>query len=214
MTVTRTLPAELTGDWTIDPAHSRIGFVARHAMVSKVRGGFNDFEGSLHLDADDPEASTAQLTIQTASVDTRNAQRDGHLRTNDFFDAPSFPQITFLSRSVTKLDDEHFAVNGDLTIKGVSKPIEVQWELTGLATDPSGSLRVGFEGSTTLNRTDYGVNFNAVLEAGGVMVSEKITLELDVEAVKAAPATVATEATEAAYESVAEEARDSTTRPA
>lgn len=171
MTGTRTLAAELTGGWTIDPAHTRIGFVARHAMVSKVRGGFNEFEGSLHLDADHPEASTAQLTIQTASVDTRNAQRDGHLRTNDFFDAPSFPQITFVSRSVAPLDAEHFTVTGDLSIKGVTKSVEVQWELTGLATDPFGNLRVGFEGSTTLNRTDYGVNFNAVLEAGGVMVS-------------------------------------------
>ena len=214
MTDTRTLPAELTGDWTIDPAHSRIGFVARHAMVSKVRGGFNEFEGSLHLDADNPEASTAQLTIQTASVDTRHEQRDGHLRTNDFFDVPSFPQITFVSRSITQLDPEHFNVNGDLTIKGVTKPAEVQWELTGLATDPFGTRRVGFEGTTTLNRSDYGVNFNAALEAGGVLVSEKITLELDVEAVKAAPATVADEATEAAHESAAKESIDSTTGPA
>lgn len=205
MTDTATLPAELTGDWTIDPAHSRIGFVARHAMVSKVRGGFNEFEGSLHLDADNPGESTARLTIQTASVDTRNEQRDGHLRSNDFFDVPTFPQITFLSRSTTQLDAEHFTVNGDLTIKGVTKPAEVQWELTGLATDPFGTLRVGFEGSTTINRSDYGVTFNAVLEAGGVMVSEKITLELDIEAVQATPATVADEATEKAYESAAEE---------
>ncbi len=205
MTATSTLPAELTGDWTIDPAHTRIGFVARHAMVSKVRGGFNDVEGSLHLDAEDPAASTARLTIQTASVDTRNEQRDGHLRTNDFFDAPNFPQITFVSRSVRQDDADHFTVTGDLTIKGVTKSVEVQWELTGLATDPFGNLRVGFEGGTTLDRTDYGVNFNAVLEAGGVMVSERITLELDVEAVKAAPATVAAEATEAAYEDAAGE---------
>lgn len=212
--MTDTLSADLTGDWTIDPAHSRIGFVARHAMVSKVRGGFNDFEGSLHLDAAHPENSTAQLTIQTVSVDTRNEQRDGHLRTNDFFDAPSFPTITFVSHSVTPVDAEHFTVAGDLTIKGVSKPVEVEWELTGLATDPFGSLRVGFEGSTTINRTDFGVNFNAVLEAGGVMVSEKITLELDVEAVQAAPATVAEEATEAAYESAADESTASTAGPA
>ncbi len=212
--MTDTLPAELTGDWTIDPAHSRIGFIARHAMVSKVRGGFNEFEGSLHLDADHPEDSTAQLTIQTASVDTRNEQRDGHLRNNDFFDVPSFPEITFVSRSVTRLDTEHFNVTGDLTIKGVTKPVEVQWELTGVATDPFGSLRVGFEGSTSINRSDYGVSFNAVLEAGGVMVSEKITLELDIEAVQATPATVADEATEKAYEAAAEESADTTPDPA
>ena len=189
MTTNRTLPAELTGDWTIDAAHTRIGFAARHAMVSKVRGGFNEFEGSLHLDADNPGASNAQLTIQVASIDTRNAQRDAHLRTNDFFDAPTFPQITFASSSVTQTDAEHFEVQGDLTIKDVTKPVDVQWELTGVATDPHGNLRIGFEGTATLNRTDYGVNFNATLEAGGVLVSEKVTLELDVEAVKNAPAT-------------------------
>ncbi|MEP7161827.1 MAG: YceI family protein [Dermatophilaceae bacterium] len=189
MTANRTLPAELTGDWTIDAAHTRIGFAARHAMVSKVRGGFNEFEGSLHLDADNPGASSAQLTIQVASIDTRNAQRDAHLRTNDFFDAPTFPQITFASRSVTQIDAEHFEVRGDLTIKDVTKAVDVRWELTGVATDPFGNLRAGFEGTATLNRTDYGVNFNATLEAGGVLVSEKVTLELDVEAVKNAPAT-------------------------
>lgn len=189
MTTNRTLPAELTGDWTIDAAHTRIGFAARHAMVSKVRGGFNEFEGSLHLDADNPGASSAQLTVQVASIDTRNAQRDAHLRTNDFFDAPTFPQITFASSSVTQIDAEHFEVRGDLTIKDVTKPVDVRWELTGVATDPYGKLRAGFEGTATLNRTDYGVNFNATLEAGGVLVSEKVTLELDVEAVKNTPAT-------------------------
>ena len=189
MTTNSALPTELTGDWTIDAAHTRIGFAARHAMVSKVRGGFNEFEGSLHLDADNPGASNAQLTIQVASIDTRNAQRDAHLRTNDFFDAPRFPQITFASSSVTQTDAEHFEVRGDLTIKDVTKPVDVQWELTGVATDSHGNLRIGFEGTATLNRTDYGVNFNATLEAGGVLVSEKVTLELDVEAVKNAPTT-------------------------
>ena len=183
-TTPSTLPADLTGDWTLDPTHTRIGFVARHAMVSKVRGAFNEFEGSLHLDAANPAASSAELTVQVASVDTRNAQRDEHLRTNDFFDAPTFPVITFKSTSVEQIDNEHFKVTGDLTIKDVTKPVTVDWELTGLATDPWGNLRVGFEGSATINRTDYGVNFNAILEAGGVMVSEKVTLEFDVEAVK------------------------------
>lgn len=189
MTTMQTIPAELTGDWTLDVANTRIGFVARHAMVSKVRGGFNEFEGSVHLDADNPAASSAQLTIQVASVDTRNAQRDEHLRTNEFFDVARFPQITYRSRSVTQLDDDHFEVIGDLTIKDVTKTIAVQWELTGVAVDPYGSLRVGFEGSATLNRTDYGVSFNAALEAGGVLVSEMVTLELDVEATRQVQAT-------------------------
>ena len=183
-TITTTLPAELTGEYTLDVAHSRIGFVARHAMVTKVRGSFDEFAGSLHLDAQNPAASAAELTIQVASVDTRNAQRDEHLRTNDFFDAPNFPQITFKSTSVEQVDAENFKVTGDLTIKGVTKSVTVDWEFTGLATDPFGNHRAGFEGKTTLNRTDYGVNFNAALEAGGVLVSDKVTLEFDISAIK------------------------------
>ncbi len=174
-------------------------------MVTKVHGAFTEFEGSLHLDAENPTAASARLTVQIASVDTRNAQRDDHLRTNDFFDAPNYPQITFVSTAVTQLDAERFQVSGDLTIKDVTKPITIDWEFTGIATDPWGNLRIGFEGKTTLNRTDYGVNFNAALEAGGVLVSEKVTLELDIEAVKAPPATVTAEATEAANEATAAE---------
>jgi len=179
-----TLPAELTGDYTLDPVHTRIGFVARHAMVTKVRGSFNEFEGSVHLDAANPSASTAELTIQVASVDTRNSQRDDHLRTNDFFDAPNFPLITFKSTSVEQLNAENYRLTGDLTIKDVTKSVTVNWEFTGLATDPWGIQRAGFEGTTTLNRSDYGVSFNAALEAGGVLVSDKVTLEFDISAVK------------------------------
>jgi len=181
-----TLPAELTGEYTLDVAHSRIGFVARHAMVTKVRGSFNEFEGTVHLDAENPAASSAELTIQVGSVDTRSSQRDEHLRTNDFFDALAFPQITFKSTSVEQIDGENFRLTGDLTIKDVTKPVTVDWEFTGLATDPWGNLRAGFEGKTTLNRSDYGVSFNAALEAGGVLVSDKVTLEFDVSAVKTA----------------------------
>jgi len=179
-----TLPAELTGDYTLDAGHTNIGFVARHAMVTKVRGSFNEFEGSVHLDAANPSASTAELTIQVASVDTRNGQRDDHLRTNDFFDAPNFPLITFKSTSVEQLNAENYRLTGDLTIKDVTKSVTVNWEFTGLVTDPWGNKRVGFEGKTTLNRSDYGVNFNAALEAGGVLVSDKVTLEFDISAVK------------------------------
>jgi polyisoprenoid-binding protein YceI len=183
---TTTLPAALTGDWALDPTHTRIGFSARHAMVTKVRGAFNEFEGTIHLDADNPTASSATLTIQVASIDTRNAQRDEHLRTNDFFDAPSFPQITFTSTSVEQVDGEHFKVTGDLTIKDVTKSITVDWEFTGTVFDPWGVERVGFEGATTLHRSDYGVNFNAALDAGGVLVSEKVNLEFEISAVKVA----------------------------
>jgi len=175
---------DITGDYTLDPVHSRIGFVARHAMVTKVRGGFNDFAGTIHLDGNDPAKSSAELTVEVASVDTRNEQRDGHLRTNDFFDAPTHPQLTFVSTAVEQLDEENYRVTGDLTIKGVTKSVTVDWEFSGLATDPYGNVRVGFEGKSTLNRSDYGVAFNAALETGGLLVSEKITLEFEISAIK------------------------------
>lgn len=180
---TTTDRSQLTGTYTIDPAHSRIGFVARHAMVTKVRGGFNDFQGTLQLDGDNPERSSAQVTIQAASIDTRNEDRDQHLRSNDFFDMERYPEISFVSTGVTPLDDERYRLTGDLTIKGVTKPVTLDVEHTGTAVDPWGNLRVGFEGSTTVNRKDWGVNWNAALEAGGVLVSEKVTLEIEVSAV-------------------------------
>lgn len=178
------IPAELTGDYTLDPAHSRIGFVARHAMISKVRGSFTAFEGIAHLDAANPAASTAEVTIQVTSIDTGNAQRDEHLRTNDFFDAPSFPTITFRSTGVEVLSADSFALTGDLTIKGTTKSVTVEFEHTGMATDVYGNLRAGFEGKAAINRADFGVTWNAPLEAGGVLVSDKITLEFDVSAIK------------------------------
>lgn len=178
------MTTNLTGDYTIDPTHSRIGFVARHAMVTKVRGSFNEFVGSGHFDAENPAASNLSLTIEASSIDTRNADRDGHLRSNDFFDMETYPQITFVSTAVEAVDAENFQVTGDLTIKGVTKSVTVDFEFTGSATDPFGNHRVGFEGSTTVNRKDWGVNWNAALEAGGVLVSEKVTLEFEVSAIR------------------------------
>lgn len=180
---TQTL-ATLTGDYVIDVAHSRIGFVARHAMVTKVRGQFNAFEGKAHLDFENPTNSTARVSIDVASVDTRNEQRDAHLRTNDFFDAPNYPQITFTSTAVERVDEQHYRLTGDLTIKGITKPVTLDVEFTGVATDPFGNIRAGFEGTTTINRRDWGVEWNAPLETGGVLVSEKINLELEVSAIK------------------------------
>ena len=185
--MTTTAPATLTGTYTLDTAHSRIGFVARHAMVTKVRGQFNAFDGSAHLDFDNPANSSAELTIEVASVDTRNAQRDGHLRTNDFFDAETYPQITFRSTAVEVLDEEHYRLTGDLTIKSTTKPVAVVFEYSGTAVDPFGNTRVGFEGSVQVNRRDWGVEWNAPLEAGGVLVSEKVTLEFEVSAIKVQP---------------------------
>jgi polyisoprenoid-binding protein YceI len=181
---TTTLPSTVTGTYTIDPAHSRIGFVARHAMVTKVRGSFNEFDGGGSFDADNPGESRAELTIKAASIDTRNADRDAHLRSNDFFDMENHPEIRFASTAVEELDAETYRVTGDLTIKGVTKPVTIDFEYTGAAVDPFGNQRIGFEGATTVNRKDWGVNWNAALEAGGVLVGEKVTLEFEVSAIR------------------------------
>ncbi len=186
MTTATTDFSTLTGTYTIDTAHSRLGFVARHAMVTKVRGGFNDFEGTAHLDGEDPTRSRVTVTAQVASIDTRNEQRDGHLRTNDFLDAETFPELTFRSTSIRHLGGGDFEVTGDLTIKGVTRAVTFPLEFQGQAKDPFGNLRIGFEGSTEIVRSDYGVNFNAALETGGVLVSDKITLELEISAIKSA----------------------------
>jgi polyisoprenoid-binding protein YceI len=176
----------LTGTYTIDAAHSRIGFVARHAMVTKVRGAFNDYTGSAVLDGDNPAASSAQVTIEVASIDTRNAQRDGHLRTNDFLDAETYPQITFTSTGIAHVGGNDFEVTGDLTIKDVTRSVTLPLEFQGAVTDPFGNQRIGFEGSVAINRSDYGITWNAALETGGVLVSDKVTLEFEISAIKAA----------------------------
>jgi polyisoprenoid-binding protein YceI len=174
----------LTGTYTLDPAHSRIGFVARHAMVTKVRGAFNEFEGTAVLDGDNPTNSSANVTIQVHSIDTRQAQRDEHLRSNDFLAMDEYPQITFVSTGARQVDDSTFELTGDLTIKGVTNPITVPFSFEGAAKDPFGNLRVGFEGAVTINRKDYGITWNAALETGGVLVSDKVTLEFEISAIK------------------------------
>ena len=183
-TATQTDLQQLTGDYTIDPTHTRIGFVARHAMVTKVRGSFNDFAGSLRIDGAHPARSSGQVTIQTNSIDTGNGDRDAHLRSNDFFAMDDYPEIAFVATAVEPVDARSYRVRGELTIKGVTRPVTVDFAYTGAATDPFGNLRVGLEGSVTVNRKDWGVSWNAALEAGGVLVSEKVTLELDVSAIK------------------------------
>jgi polyisoprenoid-binding protein YceI len=180
---TLTAPTQ-TGTYAIDPTHSRIGFVARHAMVTKVRGSFNEFDGSGYFDAETPAGSSLQLTIQAASIDTRNADRDGHLKSNDFFDMETYPEITFTSTAVEQLDDTNYRVTGDLTIKATTKPVTVDFEYAGTAVDPYGNQRIGFEGKTTVNRKDWGINWNASLDAGGVLVGEKVTLEFEVSAIR------------------------------
>ncbi|WIX79371.1 YceI family protein [Amycolatopsis carbonis] len=186
MTSATTTYPQLTGEYTIDAAHSRIGFVARHAMVTKVRGAFNEFDGTFTVDGDNPSKSSAKVTIQAHSIDTRNADRDGHIRSNDFLSMDEYPQITFVSTGITQTGDTSFDVTGDLTIKGVAKSITIPLEFEGSAKDPFGNDRVGFEGSTTISRKDYGITWNAALETGGVLVSDKVTLEFEVSAIKSA----------------------------
>ncbi|GAA3179316.1 MULTISPECIES: YceI family protein [Streptomyces] len=176
--------AALTGDYTIDPAHSTIGFAVRHAMVTNVRGSFGAYEGRLHLDGAEPGRSTAALEIQTASVDTGIGDRDAHLRGGDFFDTETFPLMTFRSTAVEQTAADRFRVTGDLTIKDVTRPLALDLELQGTATDVYGAERVGFEGSTEILRSEWGLTWNAALEAGGVMVSDKVKLTFDISAVK------------------------------
>lgn len=178
------LEADLTGHYTLDPVHTRLGFVARHAMVTKVRGRFQEFEGSDYLDAQNPSDSNVEVTIHAKSVDTGSGDRDNHLRSNDFFDMDQYPTITFKSTGIEAQGDGSYRVTGDLTIKGTTKPVTIDFDFTGAAIDPWGNQRVGFEGSTIINRKDWGVSWNAPLEAGGLLVSEKVTLEIDVSAVK------------------------------
>ena len=173
------------GTWTIDPSHSRLGFVARHAMVTKVRGQFDEFAGTLVIDAANPSASTANVTIQLASVNTASADRDAHLRSADFFDVENNKEMSFHSTGV-KQDGDEFTMLGDLTIKGVTRPVELELEPTGVATDPFGNVRAGFEGGTEISRKDFGLTWNVALEAGGVLVSDKIKIQLDVSAIKSA----------------------------
>ena len=185
MTVT-TPAASLTGTYALDPAHSRIGFVARHAMITKVRGAFNEVTGTGYFDSADPSRSRLELTIQAASIDTRNADRDAHLRGNDFFDMENYPEIRFASTAIEPVGEATYRVTGDLTIKDVTKPVTFDLEFTGAVVDPFGNQRMGLEGSVTVDRKDWGVNFNATMEAGGLLVSEKVLLEFEVSAIKKA----------------------------
>lgn len=178
--------AALTGDYVIDAAHSSIGFTVRHAMVTNVRGSFDAFEGSLHLDGSDPARSTASIDVTIGSVSTGIGDRDAHLLGSDFFDAELFPLMTFRSTRAAQLGGDAYRITGELTIKDVTRPLSIDLEFTGSAKDVYGNERVGFEGSAEILRSDWGLTWNAALEAGGVMVSDKVKLTFDVSAIKQA----------------------------
>lgn len=178
---TSTIPGYIAGTWTIDPVHTEVGFSARHMMVSKVRGKFTEFGGEIVTGADPLDSSvTAQIALN--SIDTGNADRDAHVRSADFFDATNHPTMTYRSTGVTAKGDD-FLVDGELTLKGVTKNVPLTLELNGFGPDPYGGTRAGFTGTAEINRQDFGVSFNAALETGGVVVSDKVTIHLEVEAV-------------------------------
>ena len=169
------------GTYDIDVSHTRLGFAVRHMAVSKVRGEFKEFSGNLEL-AENPVDSKISVTLQAATVETKDENRDNHLRTNDFFDVENHPTWTFTSTAIRPVTASEWHVDGDLTIRGVTKQVTLDATLEGVVQDPYGLHRVGFSASTTINRDDYGVSFNAALEAGGLVVSKKVDIDLEVEA--------------------------------
>ncbi|MGL5857081.1 MAG: YceI family protein [Angustibacter sp.] len=181
-----TLPGLQPGTWTIDPGHSEVGFTVRHLMVSKVKGRFPDVSGTITV-GDDVLASSVEATVQVASVDTRDANRDGHLKSGDFFDVATWPTMTFRSTAV-RADGDAFAMDGDLTIRDQTRPVSFALEFNGAAANPmaEGRSTAGFSASTEISRKDYGLEWNVPLDGGGVLVSDKITITLEIEAGKSA----------------------------
>jgi polyisoprenoid-binding protein YceI len=168
--------------WSIDNVHSHVAFAVRHMMVSTVRGQFKSYRGTLQLDPKDFARSHFTGEIDVASVDTGNVDRDNHLRTNDFFDAPNHPKITFESKSIEAKGSDEYVVNGNLTIRGVTKPVALEVEFHGTSKNPRGKTVAGFSARGTIDRKEFGVAFNAVLETGGVAVADKVKIEIEVEA--------------------------------
>jgi polyisoprenoid-binding protein YceI len=176
--------ADVTGDYTVDVAHTRIGLRARHAMVTTVRGAFTEFSGTAHLDVAEPAASSVALRIATASIDTGTADRDAHLRSPDFLDVERYPEMLFVSTAVEQVDDDVYRVTGELTIKDVTRSVSIDFTLSGSALDPFGNTRVGFEGALAIKRSDWELTWNTMLDTGGVLVSDRIQVEFDVSAIK------------------------------
>lgn len=172
--------------YVVDATHSTIGFVVRHAGIGKTRGKFNEFESTVVIpDLETPAGATATATIKVASIDTGNSSRDDHLRSGDFFDVEQFPEITFTATGVSG-SKENFTLEGDLTIHGVTKSVALDVEFLGTATDPFGAERIAFEATTSISRKEFGLTWNAALEAGGVLVGDKINITLEIEAIKQA----------------------------
>jgi len=172
--------------WNIDPSHSAIGFSVRHMVVSKTRGRFTKWSGQIRFDPQDPAASSVEVTIDPASIDTADAQRDGHLRSADFFDVEKFPTASFRSTKVEAAGRDRYRIAGDLTVHGVTRPVVLDTTYEGSGKDPWGGERAGFVASTSIDRKDFGLEWNKALETGGLLVGEKVELSLEIEAVKQA----------------------------
>jgi polyisoprenoid-binding protein YceI len=184
ITQAETIPGYVAGSWTIDPLHSEVGFSVRHMMVSKVRGKFTKFSGEL-VTAENPVASSVTAEIDLSSIDTGAEQRDAHLRSPDFFDTDNHPVMTYRSTGIRAAGDD-YVVDGELTLKGVTRQVPLHLEINGFGPDPYGGTRAGFTATAEINRQDFGVNWNAALEHGGVVVSDKVNIQLEIEAVRQA----------------------------
>lgn len=183
-TATATLPAGLTtGTWTIDGTHTEAAFTVRHAGISKVRGSVAVTDGTVTV-GEDLASTSVSVTLDPATVSTGDANRDGHLKSGDFFDVEKFGQWTFVSTEIRDAG-KSYVIAGDLTIHGVTQPVELETEFNGTAVDPFGNTRAGFEATVTISRKDFGLTWNAALEAGGVLVSDKVVIALDVSTIKA-----------------------------
>jgi len=182
-TDTAVTPVLSTGTWNVDPSHSSVEFQVKHMGLATVKGFFGEFAGQVQVGEDG--AVTAEGTVEAASLNTRSAQRDEHLRSADFFDVESNPQLTFKSKAVEPLDEETYKITGDLTIRGTTNEIELRAVVTGTDLDPWGNTRVGLEAATQIDRTEYGLTWNQALESGGVLVGKKVKILLDISAVKA-----------------------------
>ncbi|BDG58977.1 YceI family protein [Caldinitratiruptor microaerophilus] len=174
--------------WVIDPSHTTVEFAVRHMMIATVKGRFAGVEGHILADPSDLTTAQAEVTIDVASIDTREPQRDEHLRSPDFFDAANFPKITFKSREIRRKGENEYEMTGDLTIRGVTRPVTLSLTSEGQAKDPWGNERAAFTVSGKINRKDFGLNWNVVLETGGILVGEEVRISVEVEAIKQAAA--------------------------
>ncbi|MCU1658473.1 MAG: uncharacterized protein JWO57_3129 [Pseudonocardiales bacterium] len=177
----RTIPGYRTGTWQIDVVHSDVSFTVRHMMVSKVRGQFTDFEGTI-VTAEVPSESTVTATIKLDSIDTRNEQRDNHIRSADFFEVEKYPTMSYRSTGLSG-NGENWTIEGDLTLHGVTRPVPLSLELNGFTADPYGGQRAGFSASAEINRRDFGIDISLPMDGGGVVVGDKVTINLEIEAV-------------------------------